>query len=334
MRITGLISLRGAGRFLDINTLEEDKINYVLQNYARYTSYNDPDKYFQYVSTLDKNLFKLKTVKISSSKAEKLLSQLAKIYLWKNISDELSILARKGTSKDSILKFIPAPTRLEFLTALSIKCKFGNKIRVVPNYSCDDTGLPTSTASGNQGDIECFEQGCGVLVEVTMAVGRTQTMMEVWPIERHLGNFNKKFNFNNSQGEAIFTAPSIFSDSNNQIMWVKDKFNLKIRPYSILEFIDYLNRHTHLKEKKLYNVEDDANVKSLIINQLGVTPKAKILSIQALVQRNFGEQYCDMSNSDWFNIINSFLLLRLNSSDTIMIDNEKKVAEDISNERK
>ena len=44
-----------------------------------------------------------------------------------------------------------------------------------------------------QGDIECIEPLKGTLVEVTMAEGRTQTMMEIWPIERHLMEFKEKY---------------------------------------------------------------------------------------------------------------------------------------------
>ena len=33
MRITGLFTLRGAGRYLDLNTKKENKIKYILSNY-------------------------------------------------------------------------------------------------------------------------------------------------------------------------------------------------------------------------------------------------------------------------------------------------------------
>ena len=36
-------------------------------------------------------------------------------------------------------------------------------------------------------------------------------------------------------------APSIFVDSENQIDWVKDKKQLVIRPYKIVDFINYLD---------------------------------------------------------------------------------------------
>lgn len=89
-----------------------------------------------------------------------------------------------------------------------------------------------------------FENGNGIIVEVTMAEGRTQTMMEVWPIQRHLLNFIEE---NNIPAQCIFAAPTIFSDSKDQIEWVKDRKQLVIRDYPIEKFTEYLET-----EKTLY----------------------------------------------------------------------------------
>lgn len=247
MRITGLISLRGAGRFVDINKNESDKVEYVIGQYSNYQYFTDELAYFNHIASLDKNLIEIKSKPISTTNAEQMLTKWLNLYAWETIKKELSILSSGGASKDAILKFIAAPTRLEFLTALAIKSKIPN-IRVLPNYSCDDEGLPTSTAGGNKGDIECYEQQNGVLVEVTMATGRQQTMMEIWPIERHLTDFQK-----DRDAQCVFVAPSIFSDSIRQIQFVSYQSNgdKKIRPYAIKEFVDYLeNAHS------LYNSVD------------------------------------------------------------------------------
>jgi hypothetical protein len=116
---------------------------------------------------------------------------------------------------------------------------------VIPNYPCDDEGLPTSTAGGvgNQGDIECFEMTKGILVEVTMAEGRTQTKMEVWPISRHLEAFSQKYNLDS---QCVFIAPSIFNASEKQINYTKDVYDLHIRPYKIDEFVNYLEGTSNL----------------------------------------------------------------------------------------
>ena len=165
-------------------------------------------------------------------------------YSWDKIKSELLQLTKKNLTKDEVLKYLSNPVRLEFLTALAIKSKLPD-IKVIPNYPTDDEGLPTSTASGvgNKGDIECFEKTNGILVEVTMLEGGTQTKMEVWPISRHLSEFKRK----RANSICYFVAPSIFSDSYNQIEWLKDKKNLSIYPKKIKDFIGYLE-----KNRKLY----------------------------------------------------------------------------------
>jgi len=254
MRITGLISLRGAGRFIDINKNELEKVDYVVNQYANYSHYTSDIAYFNYVSKLDENLIQIKSKPVTATNAEKLLTNWLNQYAWETIKKELSILSSGGTSKDSILKLIAAPTRLEFLTALAIKSKIQN-VRVIPNYSCDDEGLPTSTAGGNRGDIECYEQQNGVLVEVTMATGRQQTMMEVWPIERHLTEFQKERN-----AQCVFVAPSIFSDSLRQIQFVSFQSNGKkeIRPYAINDFVEYLEQSPKLYQN-YYKTKQQSN---------------------------------------------------------------------------
>ena len=242
MRMSGLISLRGAGRFIDINHNEDGKVNYILDNYQDYDRFDDKHKYFEYMSKIDENLIAQKAEVISDKKTNDLLSEWLKTYNWNSIKNELHILATHKTSKDDVLKFLASPVRLEFLTALAIKSKLPTVI-VKPNYSCDDTGLPTSTAGGNKGDIECFENGNGILVEVTMAEGRQQTMMEVWPIQRHLSDFISEYNIDS---QCVFIAPTIFSDSKDQIEWVRDRKSLVIRYYTIDEMTGYLEKNSRL----------------------------------------------------------------------------------------
>lgn len=244
MRMTGLISLRGAGRFIDINHNEDEKVDYVLANYSKYPTFTDERAYFDYMAKIDSNLFAIKAVEVTASQSEELLLNWVNEFKWETIKEELNILAKRNSSKDDVLRILAAPTRLEFLTALAIKSKLPH-VRDIPNYATDDTGLPTSTAGGGIGDIECIEQPNGILVEVTMAEGRTQTMMEIWPIERHLIEFKEKYTENS---QSIFVAPSIYPDSQRQIDWVKDQSNGKnvIRPYKIKDFVSFLETTEHL----------------------------------------------------------------------------------------
>ena len=245
MRISGLLSIRGAGRFIDINHNEDNKVDYILNNYSDYKHYEDEYEYFKYMSKIDTELIAQKTELATQEQANDLLSEWLKIYSWESIKSEIKNLATRKNSKDSVLKLLAAPVRLEFLTALAIKCKL-KKVIVKPNYASDDTGLPTSTAGGNKGDIECFENEKGILVEVTMSEGRTQTMMEIWPIQRHLADFIAENKFS---AQCIFTAPTVFADSKDQIEWVKERKGLKIRDYPIEKFTEYLENTEKLYEE-------------------------------------------------------------------------------------
>lgn len=243
MRLTGLISLRGGGRFIDINQNEISKVNYVLSNYTQYPKFSSEKEYFDYASQIDENLVSLETKIIPAEEKDIFLRKWVSEFNWNFVKKELMNLANKGLTKDGILKYLPNPVRLEFLTAIAIKSQLPD-VRVIPNYPIDDEGVPTSTAggTGNMGDIECFENNRGILVEVTMSGGRTQTMMEVWPISRHLKEFSKK----SKESMCYFVAPSIFTDSVKQIEYVNHTDNLNIKAKSIEEFLKYLEESTVL----------------------------------------------------------------------------------------
>jgi len=244
MRLTGLISLRGGGRFIDINSNELAKVEYVLENYSDYPTFTSELDYFNYMADIDANLLDIETRSLTLDENDELLEKWIKIYSWDTIKKELLSLSKRSNSSDEILKLLSHPTRLEFLTALAIKSSFPH-LKIKPNYPTDDEGIPTSTAGGqgNQGDIECFEGNNGVLVEVTMSGGRTQTMMEVWPIERHLEEFSTKVS-----GDSLchFVAPTIYQDSVRQINYVKDTRGLNIVPHTIIEFLEFLESHSTL----------------------------------------------------------------------------------------
>ena len=238
MRLTGLISLRGGGRFIDVNKNEQEKVDYVLEKYSKYKKYSTEEEYFKYVSIIDKNLVLFKGKQTTAVEQHTYLVKWVRRYSWEDIKSEMLNLVKNRLTKDNILKYLSNPVRLEFLTALAIKTKFPD-VKVIPNYPVDDEGIPTSTASGvgNKGDIECYEGVNGILIEVTMSEGRMQTVMEVWPIARHLEEFKKK----REKSMCYFVAPSIFKDSLRQIKFLKEEENLFIFPGTIEEFLDHLD---------------------------------------------------------------------------------------------
>ena len=210
MRMTGLFSLRGAGRFIDINKNESEKVSYILSHYSHYKHFDDEREYFDYMAELDTNLIQITSHTPSTTASEELLDNWLRVYNWAIIKKELTNLAAKKSSTDNVLKLLAAPTRLEFLTALAIRCKMPD-VRVVPNYSCDDEGLPIFTAAGGMADIECFDSDNNPLVEVTLMSSRNQATNEIPAITRHLQEaiqkYPEKFVF------TAFIAPHIHPDT-------------------------------------------------------------------------------------------------------------------------
>ena len=243
MRITGLITIRGMGRFIDLNYNEENTIQYLLNKYSNYEKYYDEVDYFNYMSRIEEGLICQKNKEISKSDKENYLIKWSQHYSWNFIKKELISLSKRRTTKDEILKYLRDPVRLEFLVSLAIK-KSLPEVRVIPNYPVDDEGIPTSTAGGtnNTGDIECFEGDKGILVEVTMSGGRAQTVMEFGPIERHLSKFKE----NKPESMCYFIAPEIFTDSVRYGEFIKYKGDLNIVTLNIPQFLKFLENTENL----------------------------------------------------------------------------------------
>ena len=243
MRITGIFSLRGNGRFLDFNNYEEETINYVLSNYSSFNSFENKDEYFNYISDIDSKI--IETIKSSTmdrlETKEQALIKWSKIFTKEDVEKELTLLMKNSKSNNEVLRVIDAPTRLEFLTSISIKQNFEN-IRVVPNYKIDDEGLPTFTASGGMADIECYDIDCKPIVEVTLMTAKTQAVNEIPAITRHLLERQEKYL--TDKIFALFIAPNIHADAKYMIDFSKYRDNVDIVPYTILEYINKISTCT------------------------------------------------------------------------------------------
>jgi len=240
MRLTGLITLRGFGKFIDINKKELEKVDYVLSNYSSYKKYDTEKEYFDYISQVDDRLLSLGLArKIDFEEENKLLAKWTSHYTWSTIKDELINLTKNNpSSTDEILKFIPSPLRLEFLTSLAIVSKYPT-IKVVPNYISDDEGLPSTHAPGNNADIECYENAGCSLLEVTLLNGTVQVSREMPPITRHLEDKKIK----NLNAVSFFIAPKIHEDTFRWIKFIDFKEKLTIFAYSIEEFVLKLEKN-------------------------------------------------------------------------------------------
>ena len=246
MRLTGLISLRGGGRFIDLNTKELTAIDYIVKNYSLYPYFTTEKDFFDYISKVDNNLVTtLSVYKAPVIITNKELEKWVNYYEWEIIKTEMLNLAQKKSSKDEILKVIDQPLRLEFLTSLTILKKLP-KVIVNPNFISDDEGLPTSFASGGKPDIECLENKDTVLVEVTLLTGTQQHIRESFSIHRHLEEYISK----GIKAYSVFISPKAFIDTCRYAEFIK-KDGIEVRILDINKFLYNLEEKTTLNEATL-----------------------------------------------------------------------------------
>lgn len=260
IRITGLVSLRGAGRFIDINHNEMEKVNYILSNQTAFQGnyLDDSDlsrlSFYNYMSIVDYDLIDRTSEDTPVAIKIEKLKEFATTYTSEEIEKELIITCtNRQQSNNDLFKYIDKPLRFEFLTSIFLRQNFID-LHVMPNYKCDDEGIPTFTAIGGMSDIVVSDDCNESYVEVSLIRDRKQTTNEMIPIERHLKDYiansdNRKDKF------SIFVAPIIHSDTVRFAQFAKYKDNLDILFYNINDFI------VKVKES---NEIGDLNIQSLL----------------------------------------------------------------------
>lgn len=246
LRITGIFSLRGMGRFIDINTLEIDKINYIVGNYSSYNTFEDEYEYFQYMGTIDPEIIIEKFVSTQDLDdiRSRALIQFSKRFDKNHVQRELINLQYNRASRDEYLKLIDGPTRLEFLTSVFIVQNYPNS-RVKPNYSIDDEGNPTFTAKGGVADILVEDLLSDSTIEVTLMRNRQQATHEIPAITRHLIELR---NESNKDVFSVFVAPNIHEDTIYMCEFTKHRDDLDIYYYDIENFTNKVIETNNLRE--------------------------------------------------------------------------------------
>ena len=244
MRGTGIVSLRGNGRFVDFNDLERQKIEYILRHYSIPQKLCDKNEYFLHMSAIDEKLITIRSPHINDDDVkQRMLHKCAINYSKEAIFHELKNLCAKKGSKDPLFNVIAEPVRLEFLTSIALVQNL-NEVNVHPNYTTDDEGVPLFTSAGGKADIVCTQKETQSLVEVTLMRGRQQLYNEIIPISRHLSEALAE----NTNTTAIFIAPNIHIDVKRYVGYIKYQENLNIKPYAIDEFIYIIKNANTLKE--------------------------------------------------------------------------------------
>ncbi len=244
MRLTGLISVRGGGRFIDINTKEIKAVEYVLKNYSIYKTYKTEKEFYNFIGNIDQKLISNLLVYKSPVRAtNQELDKWVQHYQWATIKQEMMNLVDGKSSKDEILKIIERPLRLEFLTSLAVLNKLPN-VKVKPNFISDDEGLPTSFASGGNPDIECTEGKQKILLEVTLLTGTQQHIRESYSVQRHLEDYiNKGHN-----AYSILVTPKAFIDTCRNADFIKFQYKLEVRLLDIDLFLTQLETQDSLNK--------------------------------------------------------------------------------------
>ena len=263
LRLTMLISLRGAGRFIDINKNEQEKVEHILKMYSKNINFGkDIDKYFDFMGSIDKQLsfseFDGETQDEKDAK-EKAIENWAVEYDWDFLKNEMVNSVEKTKTTHLILKYIKETVRLEFLSAVVIK-KALPKLKVIANYKADDQGIPFNTASGGKNnqigaDIDIFEGRIHAILEPTISKTRSfQVEHELPSIRNHVmktaeKDIKDKTEFN--EWFCLFIASNISRDVGDQVALIRGLNKVEIYPWDIVDFIEYSKNVVSIKDYKV-----------------------------------------------------------------------------------
>ncbi len=263
LRLTMLISLRGAGTFIDINSNEKNKIDHILNNYSMNINFSNEDDYFDYMGTIDEELnFKQEAEESEEEKSikEKAIEDWAKEKDWEFYKEEIKNVFKNGKNgtQNEVLKYIKSTLRLEFLFAVIIK-KALPKLKVMANYKADDQGIPFKTAPGGNSknigvDIDVYEGNIHALLEPTIATSKSfQCEHEITSIRNHLiCSANSDINDEKDYKEwfALFLAPFIHREVGNQVAVEKGVSGVDIYPWSCDDFVEFSQNAKSIKDYK------------------------------------------------------------------------------------
>lgn len=251
LRMTRLVSFRGAGRFIDFNNLELEKINYIMDNYSdNIEGFESDEAYFQYMGSVDNALVfddEEEVSEIAVSAKERAISDFAEQHDWNFIKEQVEIISNGSDTRDALLRFIDVPARLEFLCSVIVKKKLPNTV-VRANYIADDEGIPISTAGGQHGnsvgaDIDIYENSIHAIMEPTAANSRSfQVEHEVPSIKNHvIGTKQKDVEEGNlyTQWFAIFIAPHLVRDVADEVAARLLINHVEIYPWNVNDFVEF-----------------------------------------------------------------------------------------------
>ncbi|MDT0736521.1 AlwI family type II restriction endonuclease [Staphylococcus chromogenes] len=265
LRMTRLVSLRGAGRFIDINSMNIDKVDYILNRYFENINFDkfDAQNYLDYMGEIDNNLIyssEIVETELMLDAKQKALHEWSE-KPWEFLHNELIKSSKKVYTDNLVLKEIQAPTRFEFLVAIVLQ-KALKSAKIHPNYIVDDQGIPYSTASGQKegiigADIDIFENNVHALAEPTISYARSfQVEHEIPSVQEHILSANE-MDFDNTDKQHInewfglFIAPKIVSAVGNRIDIVKQESGAEIFAWEAKDFGEFSKTVNSIRDYKI-----------------------------------------------------------------------------------
>jgi hypothetical protein len=259
-RISGLIALRGSGRYIDIAADKRAEVDSIIKTVPLASiDFNTAEDYLAYLGDLSYDLpwqNEADLLNISENLTSVLESESEEVSITfdsseledKTLSQQVTLLKDKindvrieklRSLKHDLVALDEAIDKLSNITnsryetvtarpsldfewyASRALMVLNDAIRIEPSFKVGDDGLPTGFR-GNTSDIECEYDNFGMTVEVTLLNGRDQWYAEGQPVMRHLRDFEDKLN-EDKTAFCIFVAPYVHRDTLNQF-WTSNKF--------------------------------------------------------------------------------------------------------------
>lgn len=246
LKATGLFLRKGYTIYLD--TSQKPLIKYIVKTYLPVINFKTEEKYFQYISSVDKELLKFKQQTLFANNIK--LKSVADYLSWDEIKQELIDSSLGGSSKIIDLNGIKPALRYEFICGVALTKKFKNTIT---NANCrtDSFGWPIGFAVGQQGtntgaDIECYEKQMNFIIEPSRGTSKSEQFRECFSIEEHLESFILN---QNKDAKSYFIAPRLSERINRFAIFLEWENQRPImKNLTTDDFINLLENKSNLYE--------------------------------------------------------------------------------------
>jgi hypothetical protein len=246
LKATGLFLRKEYTIYLD--KTRESLINYIIEKYLPTNNYSDERVYFNYISTIDLEIFKFKQDTIFASNEQ--LKKIADFLTWDQIKQELKDSSNGDSSKIQDLTGLQPALRYEFICSVALAQKF-TKTSTNANCRTDSFGWPIGFASGQKGtntgaDIECYETNMNFIIEPSRGTSKSEQTRECFAIEEHLDILIEQ---KKKEAKSFFIAPRLSDRVKRYAIFLEWENNKKImKNLTTEEFIILLETKSNLEK--------------------------------------------------------------------------------------